>query len=114
MLDFDIPEIALITLTGLISLTIIAGLIDTIVAMVLAVAQGVFNGKYAATFLISHGKVWLAIVGPGILGSGVGFLEVPRINAAYVAAQVGLAAYVVKVIASLIDNARDSSAPSGT
>ena len=113
MLDFDIPEIALISLTGLIALTIIAGLIDTIFAMIMALAQGVFNGKYAATFLINHGKIWAAIVGLGILGSGVGFLEVPKINTAYVAAQVGLAAYVVKVIASLATNSRDSSAPSG-
>lgn len=115
--DIDIPEIALISLKGLIALTIIAGLIDTLFAWLAALAQTnpdgsrKFSAWYAADFLISHGKIWLAIIALGILGTGIVALEVPPIHAAYLAAQIGLGAYVVKVVKSLVDNAKDSSAP---
>lgn len=112
MLDFDIPEIALITLKGLIALTIITGLIDTGFAMIAAVQQHVFDWKYAIAWLVDHGKVWLAITALGVLGTGIAALDVPAIKVSYLAAQAGLALYVGNTIKSMIDNARNSSAPS--
>lgn len=110
-LDFDIPEIALITLKGLISLTIIVGLIDTVFAMIAAVQQHVFDWQYSVAWLIDHGKVWLAIIALGVLGTGIRGLDVPPIHVAYLAAQAGLALYVGNTIKSMIVNARNSSAP---
>jgi hypothetical protein len=114
MLDFDIPEIAVITLKGLIALTIIVGLIDTAFAMLAAAAQRVFDWKYAVTWLIDHGRIWLAIIALGVLGTGVPALDVPPIHVAYLAAQAGLVLYVGNTIRSLVVNARDSRAPEPT
>lgn len=109
--NFDIPEITLITLKGLIALTIIVGLFDTAFAMIAAVAQHVFDWRYAVDWLIDHGQIWLAIIGLGILGTGIAALEVPPIHVAYLAAQAGLALYVGNTIKSMIVNANDSRAP---
>lgn len=111
MVDIDFPEIALLTLKGVVSLTIILGLIDTALAMAFAVAQGVFNAKYAADFLISHGKIWFSITSLAVLGNGVPALDVPALSACTLAATLGLAAYAVTVIGSLIANSRNSAAP---
>lgn len=113
-INFDIPEIALITLKGLIALTILTGLIDTAFAMLAAVQQGVFNWKFAVTWLVDHGRIWLAITALGILGTGIKGLDVPPINMAYLAAQAGLVLYVGNTIKSMVVNARDSRAPEPT
>jgi uncharacterized membrane protein len=110
-LDFDIPELALITLKGLIALTIIIGLIDTAFAMLAAAQQGVFKWAFAVSWLIDHGKIWLAIILLGVLGTGISTLDVPPIHVAYLAAQAGLALYVGNTIKSMAVNARDSSVP---
>lgn len=111
MIDFDIPEIAVITLKGLIAMTIIVGLIDTAFAMLAAVGQRVFDWSYAVTWLVDHGRVWLAIVALGVLGTGIKGLDVPPIHMAYLAAQAGLVLYVGNTIKSMIVNSRDSRLP---
>jgi hypothetical protein len=111
VIDFDIPEIAVITLKGLIALTVLVGLIDTAFAMIAALAQGVFDWKYAVAWLLDHGRIWLAIIALGILGTGIPALDVPPIHVVYLAAQAGLVTYVGNTIRSLIINARDSRAP---
>lgn len=110
-IDFDFPEIALISLRGLISLTLIVGLMDTIFAMLAAVAQHRFDWHYVLAWLVTHGQVWLAIIGLGVLGSGIPALDVPAIHVSYLAAQAALVLYVGNTVKSMAENARDSRSP---
>lgn len=111
-MDIAIPDLTGLSLTAIVSLTIIVGLIDTGWAWLTALGQHVFNPAYAANFLYSHGRAWFAIGALAVIGHGVPSLGVPAIGAATDAAVIGLAAYVVVTIKSLAVNTVSSAAPS--
>jgi hypothetical protein len=110
-IDFEFPELVIISLRGLISLTILVGLADTVFAMVTAIGQRVFDAHYMLTWLVTHGRTWLGIIALGVLGYGIPALDIPPIHVAYLAAQAALALYVGNTVMSMTENARDSRSP---
>jgi hypothetical protein len=102
------PDLTTISLLGLISLTILTGAADTLISMLIALANGNWSSHYALDFLVSHvAKVWTPITLLGILGQGIVPLDVPAIPLATAAAVGALVVYIGVVIASLKQSFED-------
>ncbi len=104
-MDVNIPDFTGLSLTAIVTLTILVGLLDTAYAVLQAVIQKVFSAAYVADFLESHAsRIWFPITALAIIGHGISGLGVPVIGAATDAAVVGLGAYVIVTVKSLIVN----------
>jgi hypothetical protein len=111
-MDFDLPELANLTVKGTVSLLVIMGFADTIITSALAAKNGTFNGAFVTHFIWSHGvRVWLPVILFTVLGHGIAPLDVPAIGAAQLAANGFLVAYAIATLKSIYDAATGDTAP---
>lgn len=110
-MDISFPELAHLTLTAIVTLTVLLGLIDTAWAVLQALAQHKFDGSFADAFLVTHAPKWFAIIALAVLGAGTPALDVPALGVCTLAAEAGLALYAVAIVTSLMANTRDATAP---
>lgn len=98
-MDIDLTALALPQFLGL--LLLVAG-IDTAFSVVLAIANGNFDGEYLLDFLRTH---ILAKVAPifalALIGSGVPALGIPAIPPAWGFALISGGLYVANTVASI-------------
>lgn len=111
--DLDFTNLPLL---GLISTFLFFAALDTVVAYLVAIANGNFTPAYALDFLRTHiAKVGTPILGLAVVGHGIPALNVPPIPAAGAAAGAALAVYALTTIVSIKDSFADKAiAPTST
>jgi hypothetical protein len=111
-MDIDLTAI---TLQQAFALLAVVTFIDVLGAYLLAVIHGNFSLGVVALWLQSHTiRRVFPIFALAVIGNGIPAFGVPKIEAAWVMAVVGLTAYVVETIASIAASFKDTTPPSDT
>lgn len=98
------PDFTNLPIQSILALALLLAAVDTVIAMLVALVNGNFNGVYATGFLKSHIAVivvpiaLLAIIGHDWNFFGV---AVPGIPGGTLAADAALAAYAANVVSSV-------------
>lgn len=110
-MDIEIPVLSDLTLVGVVTLTLLITAVDVIGAYVLAASQGKFDLGYVANWLTSHSiKRVFPIYALALLGVGIEQAGIPAIPPLFIAATVGVAAYLGETVKSIAINFADARA----
>lgn len=108
----QLPDFTNLPLVSLVSTFLFFAALDTIVAYVVALANGNFTPAYALDFLRTHIlKIGTPILGMAVIGHGVKVLGIPAIPPAGAAAAASLAVYALTTIVSIKDSFADKAVP---
>lgn len=104
------PDFTNLPLEQLLGVMLLLAALDTLSAVALAIIRKEFSPSYVTAYLGSHVlRIIFPIFALGVIGHGIPQLGVPAIAYAGLAASASLAAYAVKVVASILENFKETT-----